>query len=130
MKSYLFFIFMMLHAVPVFAMDNEKSMGTSNRYIEFEGIGAVDPTITNRTQRRSLSESAGRKIAEEKMLAYLENQKIDPTNVKAAIDPMNKRRKILSGTLRGVAVVKREWTKEDNCIVTIRLNKKKLKILK
>ena len=41
----------------------------TNRYVEFDGIGAADQTIQNKSQRMSLSESAARKVAEEKMLA-------------------------------------------------------------
>jgi len=50
-----------------------RPMNTSN----FDGIGAADQTLTNATQKKSLSEAAGRKIAEENLLAYLKGQNID-----------------------------------------------------
>lgn len=98
----------------------------TDSYIEFDGIGAADQTLTNSTQRKSLSEAAGRKIAEEKMLAYLKGQQIDATTtVEQAITTDQKIQGIVSNTLRGAAVVKREWLADDGCVVTIRLDKKK-----
>ncbi|MBI2118723.1 MAG: hypothetical protein HYT97_03745 [Elusimicrobia bacterium] len=98
----------------------------TDRYIEFDGIGAADQTIENMSQKRSLSESAGRKIAEEKMLAYLKGQQIDATTtVEQAITTDQRIQGVVSNTLRGAAVVKREWTSDDGCVVTIRLDKKK-----
>lgn len=98
----------------------------SDRYIEFDGIGAADQTITNMSQKRSLSESAGRKIAEEKMLAYLKGQMISAdTTVEQAITTNQKIQGLVQNTLRGAAIVKREWTSDDGCFVTLRLDKKK-----
>ncbi|MBI3012040.1 MAG: hypothetical protein HYY63_00260 [Elusimicrobia bacterium] len=98
----------------------------SDRYIEFDGIGAADQTITNMSQKRSLSESAGRKIAEEKMLAYLKGQMISAdTTVEQAITTNQKIQGLVQNTLRGAAIVKREWTSDDGCVVTLRLDKKK-----
>ncbi len=98
----------------------------TDRYIEFDGIGAADQTLTNMSQKRSLSEAAGRKIAEEKMLAYLKGQFIDATTtVEQAITTDQKIQGVVQNTLRGAAVVKREWTSDDGCVVSIRLDKKK-----
>ncbi len=98
----------------------------TDRYVEFDGIGAADQTITNSSQKKSLSESAGRKIAEEKMLAYLKGQQIDATTtVEQAITTDQKIQGLVSNNLRGAAIVKREWTSDDGCVVTIRLDKKK-----
>ena len=98
----------------------------TDRYVEFDGIGAADQTLVNMSQKRSLSEAAGRKIAEEKMLAYLKGQQIDATTtVEQAITTDQKIQGVVSNTLRGAAVIKREWTSDDGCVVTIRLDKKK-----
>ncbi len=107
-----------------------KTMDTpeveTSRYIEFDGIGAADQTIQNISQKRSLSEAAGRKIAEEKLLSYLKGQRIDAsTTVEQAITTDQKIRGVVDNTIRGVAIVKREWTSDDGCMVTIRLDKKK-----
>ena len=100
----------------------------NSEYIEFDGIGAADQALTNVTQRKSLSEAAGRKIAEEKMLAYLKGQYIDATTtVEQAITTDQKIQGIVQNTLRGAAIVKREWTSDDGCVVTIRLDKNKFK---
>lgn len=95
-------------------------------YIEFDGIGAADQSLANITQKRSLSEAAGRKVAEEKLLAYLKGQQIDAnTTVEQAITTDQKIQGLVSNSLRGAQIVKREWTNDDGCVVTIRLDKKK-----
>ena len=100
----------------------------NDNYIEFDGIGAADQSLTNSTQRKSLSEAAGRKVAEEKMLAYLKGQYIDATTtVEQAITTDQKIQGVVQNTLRGAQIVKREWTNDDGCVVTIRLDKKKFK---
>ena len=100
----------------------------TDRYIEFDGIGAADQTIQNKSQKMSLSESAARKVAEEKMLAYLKGQTIDAnTTVEQAVTTNQKIQGIVQQTLRGAMVVKREWTNDDGCVLTIRLDKKKFK---
>ena len=100
----------------------------TNRYIEFDGIGAADQSIQNKSQKMSLSESAARKIAEEKMLAYLKGQSIDAnTTVEQAVTSNQKIQGIVQQTLRGAMVVKREWTNDDGCVLTLRLDKKKFK---
>ena len=100
----------------------------NDSYIEFDGIGGADQSLTNVTQRKSLSEAAGRKIAEEKMLAYLKGQSIDATTtVEQAITTDQKIQGVVQNTLRGAQIVKREWTSDDGCVVTLRLDKKKFK---
>ena len=100
----------------------------TDRYIEFDGIGAADQTISNKSQKMSLSESAARKVAEEKMLAYLKGQSIDATTtVEQAVTTDQKIQGIVQQTLRGAMVMKREWTSDDGCVLTIRLDKKKFK---
>ena len=100
----------------------------SDRYVQFDGIGAADQTIQNKSQRMSLSESAARKVAEEKMLAYLKGQTIDAnTTVEQAVTSNQKIQGIVQQTLRGAMVVKREWTNDDGCVLSIRLDKKKFK---
>ena len=100
----------------------------TDRYIEFDGIGAADPTLENKSQKMSLSESAARKVAEEKMLAYLKGQSIDAnTTVEQAVTTNQKIQGIVQQTLRGAMVVKREWTNDDGCVLTLRLDKKKFK---
>lgn len=95
-------------------------------YIEFDGIGAADQSLTNVTQKRSLSEAAARKVAEEKLLAYLKGQQLDAnTTVEQAITTDQRIQGVVSNTLRGVQIVKREWTNDDGCFITVRLDKKK-----
>ena len=100
----------------------------TDRYVQFDGIGAADQTIQNKSQKMSLSESAARKIAEEKMLAYLKGQAIDAnTTVEQAVTTNQKIQGLVQQTLRGAMVVKREWTNDDGCVLTLRLDKKKFK---
>ena len=100
----------------------------TDRYINFDGIGAADQTIQNKSQRMSLSESAARKVAEEKMLAYLKGQTIDAnTTVEQAVTSNQKIQGLVQQTLRGAMVVKREWTNDDGCVLSLRLDKKKFK---
>lgn len=98
----------------------------TDRYIEFDGIGAADQTLTNTSQRKSLSEAAGRNVAIEKLTAYLKGMKVDATTtVEQAITTDQRIQTVVDTTIRGIATVKREWLNDDGCIVTIRLDKKK-----
>ena len=100
----------------------------TDRYVEFDGIGAADQTIQNKSQKMSLSEAAARKVAEEKMLAYLKGQSLDATTtVEQAVTTNQKIQGLVQQTLRGAMVVKREWTNDDGCMLTLRLDKKKFK---
>ena len=100
----------------------------TDRYIEFDGIGAADQTLQNKSQKMSLSESAARKVAEEKMLAYMKGQQIDAaTTVEQAVTTNQKIQGLVQQTLRGAMVMKREWTNDDGCVLTLRLDKKKFK---
>ena len=100
----------------------------TDRYIEFDGIGAADQTIQNKSQKKSLSETAARKVAEEKMLSYLKGQQIDAnTTVQQAVTTNQTINGLVQQTLRGAMVVKREWTNDDGCLMTLRLDKKKFK---
>lgn len=104
----------------------DTTKAETDQYIEFDGIGAADQSITNKTQRMSLSETAARKVAEEKMLAYLKGQQIDATTtVEQAITTDQRIQGIVSNTLKGAMVIKREWTSDDGCVLTIRLDKKR-----
>ena len=100
----------------------------TDRYIDFDGIGAADQSVQNKSQRMSLSETAARKVAEEKMLAYLKGQTIDAnTTVEQAVTSNQNIKGIVQQTLRGAMVMKREWTNDDGCVLSLRLDKKNFK---
>ncbi len=94
-------------------------MAARHRTIETTGIGRADPTLTNKTQRQAIAREAAIVEAQTKMLSILKSQNAKEQNSDT----------LQSGILRGAQVVKTEWIGEDQCRVTLRLDKKRYETL-
>lgn len=98
-----------------------------SRYIEALGIGAADSTLTNNTQRRATSRDAAIVQAQYEMLSYVKGVQLEGgMTVQKAMETDSKLESYLKESIKSAQIVKNEWTNDDGCVVTLRLDKKKL----
>ena len=104
---------------------SQKAEGS--RYIEAIGIGAADGTLTNTTQRRATSRDAAVVQAQYEMLSYVKGVQLEGgITVEKAMETDSKLESYLKEVIKGAEIVKSEWTNDDGCLVTLRLDKKKI----
>jgi hypothetical protein len=99
----------------------------TSRYIEALGIGAADTTLKSTTQRRATSRDAAIVQAQYEMLSYVKGVQLEGgITVEKAMETDSKLESYLKEVIKGTEIVKNEWTNDDGCVVTLRLDKKKL----
>jgi hypothetical protein len=99
----------------------------SSRYIEALGIGAADSTLTNSTQRKATSRDAAIVQAQYEMLSYVKGVQLEGgITVEKAMETNSKIESYLKEVIKGSEIIKTEWTNDDGCVVTLRLDKKKI----
>jgi hypothetical protein len=99
----------------------------NGRYIEALGIGAADASLTNNTQRRATSRDAAIVQAQYEMLSYVKGVQLEGgMTVQKAMETDSKIESYLKEVIKGSEIVKNEWTNDDGCVVTLRLDKKKI----
>jgi hypothetical protein len=99
----------------------------NSRYIEALGIGAADSTLTNSTQRKATSRDAAVVQAQYEMLSYVKGVQLEGgITVEKAMETDSKIESYMKELIKGAEVVKTEWTNDDGCVVTLRLDKKKI----
>jgi hypothetical protein len=104
---------------------NQKA--ENSRYIEALGIGAADSSLTNSTQRRATSRDAAIVQAQYEMLSYVKGVQLEGgITVEKAMETDSKIESYLKEVIKGAEIVKTEWTSDDGCVVTLRLDKKKI----
>ena len=100
----------------------------SRDYIETIGIGAADALIVNSTRRRAVSRNAAVVDAQYRLLSFVQGLTISGgVTVEQAMQTDSSISAIVDGYLQGAQEVKMEWTKDDGCLVTMRLYTKHLK---
>ena len=111
---------------------NTIEMQRNSDYIDAIGIGAADTAIINTTQRRSLSREAAIVRAQHEMLSIIKGiQVAGDVIVEQAITTNSRLKTEIDIVIKGAEIVKSEWTADDGCIATLRLERKRLdKILK
>src|SRR5882762_3713848 len=99
----------------------------NSRYIEALGIGAADSTLKNTTQRRATSRDAAIVQAQYEMLSYVKGVQLEGgITVEKAMETDSKIESYLKEVIKAAEIIKSEWTNDDGCLVTLRLDKKKL----
>jgi len=99
-------------------------------YIETIGIGAANPQLTNDTQRRATSRNAAVVQAQYEMLSIVKGIQLEGgINVQQAIEKDSNLQTKVNAAIQGAEVVKSEWTADDGCVVTMRLDKGRLENL-
>jgi hypothetical protein len=97
------------------------------RYIETIGIGAADSTLTNSTQRKATSRDAAIVQSQYEMLSIIKGLELEGgITVQKAMETDSQIETNMKATIRGANIVKTEWTNDDGCVVTLRLDKKRL----
>ncbi len=97
------------------------------RYLEAIGIGAADSTLTNSTQRRATSRNAAIVAAQYEMLSMIKGIDLEGgIRVERAIETDSVLQTKISAAIKGAEIIKSEWTNDDGCLVTLRLDKKRL----
>ena len=108
----------------------EKTMdqkALTKNFVEAIGIGAADQTLGNSTQRRATSRNAAMVAAQYEMLSIIKGLRVrGGIEVSKAIETDSMLRTVLDAEISGAEIVKTEWTNDDGCVVTLRINKKRL----
>lgn len=95
--------------------------------MESIGIGAADSALTNVTQRRALSRDAAIVKAQYEMLSMIKGlQLTGGITVDRAIETDSTLQTKIDAEIKAAEIIKSEWTNDDGCVVTLRLNKKRL----
>ncbi len=98
-----------------------------SKYIETIGIGAADSTLNNTTQRRATSRDAAIVQAQYEMLSIVKGVQLEGgITVQKAMETDSRLETTVKDTIRGAQIVKNEWTNDDGCVVTLRMDKKRL----
>lgn len=98
-----------------------------SRYLETLGIGAADSALTNTTQRRATSRDAAIVQSQYEMLSIIKGIQLEGgITVQKAMETDSKLETTVNQVIKGAEVVKTEWTNDDGCVVTLRLDKKRL----
>jgi hypothetical protein len=99
----------------------------SKKYLEAIGIGAADSTLTNSTQRRATSRNAAIVAAQYEMLSMIKGVELEGgIRVEKAMETDSVLQTKIDAAIKGAEIVKSEWTNDDGCLVTLRLDKKRL----
>ena len=96
-------------------------------YFETIGIGASDPLLPTETQRRALSRDAAIVKAQYEMLSMIKGVRLEGgVTVDRALEVDSRLEARIMQTIKGAAVIKSEFTKDNGCVVTLRLDKDKI----
>jgi hypothetical protein len=96
-------------------------------YLEAVGIGAADSTLTNSTQRKATSRNAAVVAAQYEMLSMVKGLDLEGgIRVEKAVETDSVLQTKIDAAIKGAEIVKSEWTNDDGCVVTLRLDKKRL----
>jgi len=99
----------------------------NKRYLEAVGIGAADSTLTNGTQRKATSRNAAIVAAQYEMLSMVKGVELEGgIRVERAIETDSVLQTKIDAAIKGAEIIKSEWTNDDGCVVTLRLDKKRL----
>lgn len=95
--------------------------------LEAIGIGAADQTLSNTTQKRATSRNAAIVAAQYEMLSMIKGVELEGgIRVERAMETDSVLQTKIDAAIKGAEIVKSEWTNDDGCLVTIRLDKKRL----
>ena len=96
-------------------------------YIQTIGIGAADQKMENKTQRMATSRNAAIVMAQYEMVGIIKGLQIEGgVKVSQAMETDSSISALVNESVKGAEIMKTEWTKDDGCIVTMRLSKKRL----
>ncbi|MBN1621198.1 MAG: hypothetical protein JW871_01240 [Endomicrobiales bacterium] len=104
--------------------------GITDNYIFATGIGAADQTMESKTQKMATSRNAAVVGAQYNMLSVLKGVKLEGgITVEQAMETDSLLATKIDAEIKGAEIAKSEWTADDGCVVTLRLPKKRLKMI-
>ncbi len=102
-------------------------MEQNGEYIEAMGIGAADPSLPSGTQRMATSRNAAVVDAEYQLAKRIKGVKLEGgITIEKAIETDSKISATVDTMVKGLEPTKIEWTKDDGCVVTLRIAKKEI----
>ena len=108
----------------------EKSLNQEaiqKNYIETIGIGAADASLNNSTQRKATSRNAAIVQSQYEMLSMIKGIELEGgIRVEKAMETDSVLQTKIDAAIKGAEIVKTEWTNDDGCVVTLRLDTKRL----
>jgi hypothetical protein len=107
-------------------METINQKPEARAYWEAIGIGASDPALPTETQRKALARDAAIVKAQYEMLSMITGVHIEGgVAVDRALEVDSRLQAHLMQTIKGAVILKSEFTKDNGCVVTIRLPKEK-----
>jgi hypothetical protein len=99
----------------------------NKKYLEAVGIGAADSTLVNSTQRKATSRNAAIVAAQYEMLSMVKGIELEGgIRVERAVETDSVLQTKIDAAIKGAEIVKSEWTNDDGCVVSLRLDKRRL----
>jgi hypothetical protein len=84
--------------------------------------------MSNTTQRKATSRNAAIVQAQYEMLSIIKGVELEGgIAVERAMETDSELNTRINAVIKGADVVKTEWTEDDGCVVTLRIDKKRLK---
>ena len=97
----------------------------NGEWIEAMGIGAADPNLPSSTQRKATSRNAAVVDAQYQLVAKLKGVQVEGgITIEKAMETNSKITASVNAMIKGAEGTKIEWTNDDGCVATVRLNKK------
>ncbi len=96
-------------------------------YVEAIGIGASDPSVATDTQRKALARDAAIVKAQYELLSMVKGVKlVGGVTVSRALEKDSTLSATVNDAIRGAEILKSEFTADNGCVVTLRLDKGRL----
>ncbi|OGF48803.1 MAG: hypothetical protein A2044_05745 [Candidatus Firestonebacteria bacterium GWA2_43_8] len=99
----------------------------TDKYLIAVGLGAPSKDATDSTQRKATSRNAAIVAAQYDLVGRVKGVKIEGgITIQKAMETDSKINAIVNDSIMGAEVSKTEWTSDDGCVITMRLDKQKL----
>ena len=96
-------------------------------YVEAIGIGASDPSVATDTQRKALSRDAAIVKAQYELLSMIKGVRLEGgVTVSRALEKDSILSARVNDAIMGAEILKSEFTKDNGCVVTMRIPKARL----
>lgn len=98
-----------------------------DKYIIAIGLGAPSKDADSSTQRKATSRNAAIVAAQYDLVGRIKGVKVEGgVTIQKAMETDSKISAIVNDSIQGAETTKTEWTSDDGCVVTMRIDKDKL----
>ena len=99
----------------------------TDKYLVAIGLGAPSKDATDSTQRKATSRNAAIVAAQYDLVGRVKGVKIEGgVTIQKAMETDSKISAIVNDSIMGAEVTKTEWTADDGCVITMKLDKDRL----